>query len=160
SRLIEFLDPTRAEGLYARLSKWCHLTAGDLAWAFDCAQDLMVPRLNANTLLGFDLTEQIQHATVRTPLIAYLLHLIQQLLGTRRLVVWLEEFQAYLNNTALAGFADSALPTYRKLDGVMCIATQSPSKVTQNPISRTVIEQVPTTIYLPNPHATRADYRE
>ena len=35
SRLIEFLDATTSDGVYARLSKWCHLTAGDYAWAFD-----------------------------------------------------------------------------------------------------------------------------
>src|SRR5580700_7310387 len=35
SRLIEFLDPTSVDGVYARLSPWCHLTAGDYAWAFD-----------------------------------------------------------------------------------------------------------------------------
>jgi len=29
SRLIEFLDPTTSDGVYARLSTWCHLTAGE-----------------------------------------------------------------------------------------------------------------------------------
>jgi type IV secretion system protein VirB4 len=160
SRLIEFLDPTSAEGLYARLSKWCHLTAGDYAWAFDNEEDVIVPRLSANSLIGFDYTDQINHPTVRTPMTAYLLHIIGQLLGKKRLIVWLEEFQAFLGNPAFSGFADGALPTYRKLDGVVCMATQSPSKVIKSPISRTVIEQAPTKIYMPNPDATREDYRE
>jgi type IV secretion system protein VirB4 len=160
SRLIEFLDPTSSDGLYARLSQWCYLTAGDSAWAFDNPHDLIVPRLSANSLIGFDCTDQINHATVRTPMTAYLLHLIGQLLGRRPLVCWMEEFQALLANPALAGFADTSLPTWRKLDGVMCMATQSPSKVIKSPISRTVIEQAPTKIYLPNSEATREDYRE
>jgi type IV secretion system protein VirB4 len=158
SRLIEFLDPTTPDGLYARLSKWCHLTAGDYAWAFDNPDDLIVPRLAANALIGFDCTDQINHALIRTPMTAYLLHLIGQLLGTRRLVCWMDEFQALLADPAFAGFADKSLPTWRKLDGVMCMATQSPRKVLESPISRSVIEQTPTKIYLPNTEATRADY--
>ena len=41
SRLIEFLDPTTADGVYARLSRWCYITAGDYAWAFDNPEDLI-----------------------------------------------------------------------------------------------------------------------
>jgi type IV secretion system protein VirB4 len=158
SRLIEFLDPTLSDGVYARLSKWCQLTAGDYAWAFDNPRDLIVPRMAANSLIGFDCTDQINHATVRAPMIAYLLHLVGQLLGTQRLVCWMDEFQALLANPAFARFADTSLPTWRKLDGVLCMATQSPRKVLESPVSRSVVEQTPTKIYLPNNEATRDDY--
>ena len=158
SRLIEFLDPTTPEGVYARLSKWCELTTGDYAWAFDNPQDLIVPRFSGHPLLGFDCTDLIHHPIARAPMTAYLLHLIGGLLGTRRLVCFLDEFQALLSDPTFAGFADTALPTWRKLDGVMCLSTQSPHKVLQSPISRSVIEQTPTKIYLPNTEATREDY--
>jgi type IV secretion system protein VirB4 len=165
SRLIEYLDPTAVDGLYARLSKWCHLTAGEYAWAFDNADDLIVPRIATHTVLGFDCTDLINqgalsHAPVRTPLVAYLLHLIGQLLGTRRLVCWMDEFQALLGDPAFTRFADGSLPTWRKLDGVLCMATQSPRKVLESTVSRSVVEQTPTKIYLPNEEATREDYRE
>jgi type IV secretion system protein VirB4 len=160
SRLIEFLDPTAPDGVYARLSRWCHLTAGDYAWAFDNAQDLIVPRLASNSLIGFDCTDQINHSIIRTPMTAYLLHVVSQLLGTRRLVCFMDEFQALLADPSFAGFADTSLPTWRKLDGVMFMATQSPRKVIDSPISRSVIEQTPTKIYLPNNEATREDYIE
>src|SRR4029077_16500560 len=55
---------------------------------------------------------------------------------------------------------DTSLPTWRKLDGVMFMATQSPRKVIESRISRSVIEQTPTKIYLPNNEATREDYME
>jgi type IV secretion system protein VirB4 len=158
SRLIEFLDPTTPDGVYARLSKWCYLTGGEYAWAFDNPDDLIVPRLAANALIGFDCTDQINHALIRTPMTAYLLHLIGQLLGTRRLVCWMDEFQALLSDPSFAAFADRALPTWRKLDGVLCMATQSPRKVLESPISRSVIEQTPTKVFLPNNEATREDY--
>ena len=91
---------------------------------------------------------------------AYLLHVISQLLGTRRLVCFMDEFQALLADPAFAGFADKSLPTWRKLDGVMFMATQSPRKVIESPIARSVIEQTPTKIYLPNNEATREDFIE
>jgi len=158
SRLIEFLDATTPDGVYARLSKWSYTTAGDYAWAFDNPQDLIVRRLAENTLIGFDCTDVIHHAVARAPMTAYLLHLIGGLLGTQRLVCWMDEFQALLSDPTFAGFADSALPTWRKLDGVMCLSTQSPHKVIQSPISRSVIEQTPTKIFLPNNEARREDY--
>jgi type IV secretion system protein VirB4 len=160
SRLIEFLDPTTADGVYARLAPWCHLTAGDYAWAFDNAEDFIVPSLAANSIIGFDCTDQIHHPVIRTPMTAYLLHVISQLLGTRRVVCFMDEFQALLADPAFAGFADTSLPTWRKLDGVMFMATQSPRKVIESRISRSVIEQTPTKIYLPNNEATREDYIE
>jgi type IV secretion system protein VirB4 len=160
SRLIEFLDPTQPDGLYARLAKWCHLTAGDYAWAFDAGHDQIVPRLAGNSLIGFDATDVIQHAVVRTPMTAYLLHVVSLLLGTRRLVCFLDEFQALLGDAAFSSFADTSLPTWRKLDGVMVMATQSPRKVLESQISRSVIEQTPTKIFLPNNEANEADYRE
>src|SRR5579871_3409070 len=39
SRLIEFLDPTDPEGVYARLTRWCTVTQGDYAWVFDNGED-------------------------------------------------------------------------------------------------------------------------
>ena len=45
SRLMEFLDSTDSEGLYARLSPWCAVTRGDYAWVFDNEEDVIVPRL-------------------------------------------------------------------------------------------------------------------
>src|SRR6185295_16450235 len=35
SRVLEFLDSTDTEGLYARLSPWCASVHGDYAWIFD-----------------------------------------------------------------------------------------------------------------------------
>src|SRR5262249_25703966 len=109
SRLIEFLDPTTPDGVYARLSKWCELTAGDYAWAFDNSQDLIVPRFSGHSLIGFDCTDLINHPIARAPMTAYLLHLIGGLLGTRRLVCFLDEFQALLSDPTFSGFADTAL---------------------------------------------------
>ena len=48
--------------------------------------------------------------------------------------------------------------TWRKLNGVMCLATQSASDVLESPISRTIIEQTPTKIFFPNADAAPEEY--
>src|ERR1700730_1955422 len=40
----------------------------------------------------------------------------------------------------------------------MCLATQSPREVIENPISRAIIEQTPTKIFFPNGEAAHEDY--
>jgi type IV secretion system protein VirB4 len=160
SRLIEYLDPTDPEGLFARLAPWCASTAGDLAWVFDNDADTVLPQLHRHTILSFDVTDFLSHATVRTPVTLYLFHLVRQLLDGRRLVCWLDEFWRLLADPAFEQFAKDGPKTWRKLNAVMALATQSPSDVLASSIARTIIEQTPTKIFFPNPEAQRTDYVE
>ncbi|HEX4049875.1 MAG TPA: VirB4 family type IV secretion/conjugal transfer ATPase [Steroidobacteraceae bacterium] len=160
SRLIEFLDPTDPEGLHARLVPWCVSCQGDYAWVFDNPRDLIVPLLQANPTVGFDVTEFLDNAVLRGPLTLYLFHLVRQQLDGRRLVCWMDEFWRLLADEAFAAFAKDGPKTWRKLNGVMCLATQSPSDVLQSSISRTIIEQTATKIFFPNPEANLQDYTQ
>jgi type IV secretion system protein VirB4 len=163
SRLIEFLDPTDSEGTYARLSPWCATTDGDYAWAFDHPEDRIAHRLRgaaAPTLIGFDVSEFLDNPTLRTPITLYLFHLVRQLLDGRRLVCWLDEFWKLLGDPAFEQFAKEGPKTWRKLNAVMCFATQSASDVLASPISRTIVEQTATQIFFPNHQAQPADYCE
>ncbi len=160
SRLIEFLDSTTAEGLHARLAPWCASAGGERAWVFDNPHDRVAQRFGACTMLGFDVTEFLDNPSVRTPVTLYLFHLVRQLLDGRRLVCWLDEFWRMLADPAFAQFAKDGPKTWRKLNAVMCLSTQSPSDVLESPISRTIIEQTPTKIFFPNAQATEADYRD
>jgi type IV secretion system protein VirB4 len=160
SRLIEFLDPTDPEGLHARLRCWCEGTGGDYAWVFDNPIDTLAARLSGRLVIAFDVTEFLEHALVRTPVTMYLFHLVRQLLDSRRLVCWMDEFWRLLADPAFESFAKDGPKTWRKLNGVMCLATQSTNDVLESPISRTLVEQTPTKIFFPNPDANRLDYTE
>ena len=160
SRLLEFLDSTDAEGLYARLAPWCQVVRGDYAWVFDNEDDVIVPRLAGNAIVGFDVTDFLDHEMSRTPVTLYLFHLVRQLLDGRRLVCWMDEFWRLLADPAFENFAKDGPKTWRKLNGVMALATQSASDVLASPISRTIIEQTPTKVFFPNADAHAADYRE
>jgi type IV secretion system protein VirB4 len=160
SRLVEFLDPTDPEGLHARLSRWCESCRGDYAWVFDNVRDTVVARLGGRSVIGFDVTEFLDHPLTRAPITLYLFHLVRQLLDGRRLVCWMDEFWRLLADPAFESFAKDGPKTWRKLNAVMSLATQSPSDVLDSPISRTLVEQTPTKVFFPNADANLTEYTQ
>jgi type IV secretion system protein VirB4 len=158
SRLTEFLDPTDPEGLHARLGRWCEAGEGAYAWVFDNPQDTVIGRLDGHAVIGFDVTEFLDNEAVRAPVTMYLFHLVRQLLDGRRLVCWMDEFWRLLADPAFESFAKEGPKTWRKLNGVMCLATQSAGDVLESPISRTIVEQTPTKIFFPNAEAVSEEY--
>ena len=160
SRLVEFLDPTDPEGVFARLARWSASLKGDEAWVFDNPDDSVVPLLSGSSIIGFDGTDFLNNDLARPAVSLYLFHLIRQLLDGRRLVCWADEFSRWLADPAFAEFAKDGLKTWRKLEGSLCAATQSPSDALQSPIARTIIEQTATKILFPSSDARREDYIE
>lgn len=160
SRLIEFTDATKPEGIHARLARWCESAQGHYAWVFDNVEDSLVDELSQTTLFGVDVTDFLDNALTRSPVTLYLFHVIRNLLDGRKLVCWMDEFWRLLGDPAFENFAKDGPKTWRKLNGVMCVATQSASDVLDSPISRTIIEQTPTKILFPNPDANPAEYVE
>ena len=135
-------------------------TRGDYAWVFDNAVDTVVPRLDGHVLIGFDVTEFLGHDALRSTVTLYLFHLVRRLLDGRRFVCWMDEFWRLVGDPAFEGFAKDAPKTWRKLNAVMCLATQSASDVLQSPISRTLIEQTPTKVFFPNADADHREYTQ
>ncbi|HEV7356966.1 MAG TPA: VirB4 family type IV secretion/conjugal transfer ATPase [Steroidobacteraceae bacterium] len=160
SRLVEFLDRTDPEGLHARLARWCESQGGDYAWVFDNPRDQVVSRLSGAALIGVDVTEFLDHRLTRAPITLYLFHLVRQLLDGRRFVCWMDEFWRLLADRAFETFAKDGPKTWRKLNAVMCLATQSPSDVLDSPICRTLVEQTPTKIFFPNADADLTEYTQ
>jgi len=158
SRLLEFLDPTDPEGVHARLARWCAAAQGDYAWVFDNPYDSIAAKLNGPTVIGFDVTEFLDHELLRAPVTLYMFHLVRQLLDGRRLVCWMDEFWRLLADPAFENFAKEGPKTWRKLNGVMCLATQSASDVLNSRISRTIVEQTPTKVLFPNVDADAEEF--
>jgi len=160
SRLVEFLDPTDPEGLHARLSRWCEGCRGEYAWAFDNPVDTLSNQLTGYATVGFDVTEFLDHPRSRSAITLYLFHRVRELLDGRRLVCWMDEFWRLLADSAFENFAKDGPKTWRKLNAVMCLATQSASDVLDSPISRTLVEQTPTKVFFPNADASAREYVE
>ena len=97
SRLIEFLDSTDPDGLYAQLARWCESCGGEYAWVFDGAETRDGDAwLKSGAVVGFDVTEFLDLPAIRTPITLYLFHRVRQALDGRRLVVWMDEFAKLL----------------------------------------------------------------
>jgi type IV secretion system protein VirB4 len=158
SRLIEFTDATRPEGVHARLARWCESAGGDYAWVFDNPKDSILTRLAGQSVMGFDVTEFLDHDVIRSPVTFYLFHCVRNLLDGRPFVCWGDEFSRLLADQTFEAFAKDGLKVWRKLNGVFCAATQSPSDALQSSISRTIIEQTATKVFFPNADANAEDY--
>jgi len=153
SALRAFLGQQDREGIGARLERWCR--GGPLGWVLDAETDAIV--VDAN-FIGFDMTDVLDHPTVRTPLMMVLFHRVEQLVDGRRIIIDIDEFWKALGDDAFRALANDKLKTIRKQNGVMVFGTQSPRDALASPIAHTIVEQCPTQIFMPNPRATRSDY--
>ena len=155
SALRSMLGMKDASGVGARLEKWT--SEGSLGWVFDNPADSMT--LDAR-FIGFDMTDFLDNADIRTPVLLYLFHRIDQLLTGERMIICIDEFWKALGDDAFRRFAQDGLKTYRKRNAVLVFATQSPADALKSDISHSILEQVATKIMLPNPFGARRDYVE
>ena len=137
-----------------RLAKWCE--GGALAWVFDNDVDVLDFEKYAN--FGIDGTDLLDNKQVRTPVSAYLLYRMEQIIDGRRFIYSMDEFWKWLGDEAFSEFAYNKQKTIRKQNGLGIFATQSPSDVLTSDIAKAIIEQSATMIYLPNPQADKEDY--
>jgi type IV secretion system protein VirB4 len=154
AQLRSFLDPTAANGISARLSKWC--AGGALSWVFDNADDEI--DFNKTRLNGFDITAFIDNPETRTPIIMYLFQRVDEVLDGRKGCIFIDEFWKPLSVSYFEDLAKNGLKTYRKLNWIFVTGTQSPADALRSPIAKTIIEQSLTKIFMPNPRADREDY--
>ena len=92
----------------------------------------------------FDVTEFLDHGlTPRAHHFVFVSLGAAIFLDGRRFVCWMDEFWRLLAvDRSFENFAKDGPKTWRKLNAVMCLATQSPSDVLdKGPISRTLVEQ-------------------
>lgn len=139
-----------------RLAKW--IGNAPFGWAFDNPEDTHDFNDASIQIYGFDYTEFLDDAELRTPMMAYLLHTTQSLITGAPFIYWMEEFWKVLGDEYFADFAKNKQKTIRKQSGLGVFITQSPSDVLLHPISKTMVEQSVTQIYMPNPSADHDDY--
>ncbi|MDD3465172.1 MAG: VirB4 family type IV secretion/conjugal transfer ATPase [Candidatus Cloacimonetes bacterium] len=143
----------RENSVVKRLSRWCQ--GGPFGWVLDNPEDQL--NFTTHSSYGFDGTEFLDNDLVRTPISMYLLHRMESVIDGRRFIYYMDEFWKWLLDDAFSDFAFNKQKTIRKQNGLGVFATQSPADVLKSDISRAIIEQCATEIYLPNP---KADYHE
>jgi type IV secretion system protein VirB4 len=157
STVRQNLPKSGENSLYERLGRWCQ--GGALGWVFDQADDRLLD-LSAASVIGFDTTEFLDLPEVRTPVMMYLLQVMEELVNGERLIYVISEFWKALDHEIFSDFAKQKQKTIRKQNGLGIFDTQSPSDVLRHPIGRTMVEQSVTKIFLANPEAVREEYVE
>ena len=157
STLRQNLPKSGENSLYERLGRWCQ--GGALGWVFDEADDRL-GELDSAAVIGFDTSEFLDLPEVRTPVMLYLLHVMEELVNGERLIYVISEFWKALDHPIFSDFAKQKQKTIRKQNGLGIFDTQSPSDVLRHPIGRTMVEQSVTKIFLANPEAVREEYVE
>ncbi|MGS0754114.1 VirB4 family type IV secretion/conjugal transfer ATPase [Roseateles sp. GG27B] len=155
STVRQNLPKSGENSLYERLGRWCQ--GGALGWVFDEAADRLLD-LDSAAVIGFDTTEFLDLPEVRTPVMLYLLHVMEELVDGQRLIYVISEFWKALDHEIFSDFAKQKQKTIRKQNGLGIFDTQSPSDVLRHPIGRTMVEQSVTKIFLANPEALRDEY--
>ncbi|MFS2112258.1 VirB4 family type IV secretion/conjugal transfer ATPase [Sphingomonas sp. Sphisp140] len=141
--------------LWARLRPWWG--DGERAWLFDNAEDLT--DLTADTV-GFDMTQILDDAIVRTPAMMYLFHRVEERLdGTPAIIVVDEGWKALDDEVFVRRIKDWE-KTIRKRNGIVGFATQSAQDALESRIASAIIEQAATQIFMANPKARASDYIE
>lgn len=156
--LRTFLNNTDPEGIASRLRRWER--GGPLGWVFDnVIEDIGLGDFGVGgKFVGYDMTDFLDNEEIRTPLMAYLFHRVEQLIDGRRIIIVIDEFWKALADEGFRDLAQNKLKTIRKQNGLMLFATQSPRDAINSPIAHTIIEQCPTQVFMPNSRGSRADY--
>jgi type IV secretion system protein VirB4 len=157
STVRQNLPKTGENSLYERLGRWCQ--GGALGWVFDMADDRLGDLGDAQ-VIGFDTTEFLDLPEVRTPVMLYLLQVMEELVNGERLIYVISEFWKALDHPIFSDFAKQKQKTIRKQNGLGIFDTQSPSDVLRHALGRTMVEQSVTKIFLANPEAVREEYIE
>jgi len=152
----------RENSVAKRLARWCvddgSGKRGPFWWVLDNPADMIDFTTHAN--YGFDGTHFLDNADVRTPISMYLLHRMESVIDGRRFTYFMDEAWKWVDDEAFAEFAGNKQLTIRKQNGLGVFATQMPSSMLKSTIAASLVQQVATEIYLPNPKADFTEYTE
>jgi type IV secretion system protein VirB4 len=144
-----------AGDLASRLDAW--IAGGEHGWLFDNAEDKL--DLSARTL-GFDMTALLETPRLRTPVMMYLFHRIDERLDGTPSMILIDEGWKALDDEVFAARIRDWLKTLRKRNALVGFATQSARDALDSKISTALVEQTATMIFMPNSRARPEDYCE
>jgi type IV secretion system protein VirB4 len=143
--------------LASRLDAWIGGPngGGEHGWLFDNEDD----RLDLTSMtLGFDMTALLETPRLRTPVMMYLFHRIEERLDGEPTMILIDEGWKALDDPVFAARIRDWLKTLRKRNALVGFATQSARDALESRISAALVEQTATMIFMPNSRAREEDY--
>jgi len=153
SEIYAFIQGHGEDSIRDRLGEW--VGDGRLAWAFDNEEDNLEL---GEVFQGFDVTDFLEDQEVRTPILSYIFHRLDDVLDGRRACIAFDEGWRLLDDEDFAAYFRAQLKTIRKKNGITFFATQEPHDILGTASAKTIISQSPTKIFLRNYEAREDDY--
>ncbi|TCM39828.1 type IV secretion system protein VirB4 [Novosphingobium sp. ST904] len=146
--------------LASRLDAWISHGpngGGEHGWLFDNQHD----RLDLSArVLGFDMTALLESPRLRTPVMMYLFHRIDERLDGEPTMILIDEGWKALDDEVFAARIRDWLKTLRKRNALVGFATQSARDALDSRIATALVEQTATMVFMPNARARHEDYCE
>lgn len=139
--------------LASRLDAW--LQGGEHGWLFDNQHDKLDL---SQRVLGFDMTALLESPRLRTPVMMYLFHRIDERLDGEPTMILIDEGWKALDDEVFAARIRDWLKTLRKRNALVGFATQSARDALDSRIATALVEQTATMIFMPNSRARPEDY--
>jgi len=143
----------RPGDLADRLAAW--IGTGEHAWLFDNAEDKLDM---GSRVLGFDMTALLENPRLRTPVMMYLFHRVDERLDGSPTMILIDEGWKALDDAIFAARIRDWLKTLRKRNALVGFATQSARDALDSRIATALVEQTATMIFMPNSRARAEDY--
>ncbi|MCC7046281.1 MAG: VirB4 family type IV secretion/conjugal transfer ATPase, partial [Alphaproteobacteria bacterium] len=144
--------------LAGRLDAWIAdgpAGGGEHGWLFDNASD----RLDLSArVIGFDMTALLESPRLRTPVMMYLFHRIEERLDGEPAMILIDEGWKALDDEVFSHRIRDWLKTLRKRNALVGFATQSARDALDSRIGPALVEQTATMIFTPNARARAEDY--
>ncbi|MDF1654359.1 MAG: VirB4 family type IV secretion/conjugal transfer ATPase [Coxiellaceae bacterium] len=145
---------------WLRLRRWLRSDGihpdGEYAYLFDHDTDA----LHIADKMAFDMTHFLDNEppSVLAAVSMYLFYRMECQLDGRLTSVFMDEAWQYLDNPYWQNKIKKWLPTLRKLNCHVILATQSPKSVIDSTISHIILDNCATHLYFANPQAKAEDY--
>lgn len=153
-RFARVLDYLQSQPLKTALGRW--VGEGAYAWVLDNQLDRF--DLTNYNAFGFDMTDFLQNELAKTPIISYLFHKINESRSGKPYSIDIDEAGIALADPGLQVRVGKEARTIRKKNGIITLATQNPLDLSAEKLEGTLINQLPTGFYFPNPTAKWAEY--
>jgi type IV secretion system protein VirB4 len=139
--------------LQSRLRPW--LDHSDRGWVFDNDDDQLDL---SNRVIGFDMTALLDQPAIRTAVMMYLFHRVDERLDGSPAMIMIDEGWKVLDDPVFAARLRDWLKTLRKRNAIVGFGTQSARDALDSKVASAIVEQTATQIFMPNSRARADDY--
>jgi type IV secretion/conjugal transfer VirB4 family ATPase len=158
-RTLGVLANMLPHALSDRLTRWTG--GGQFGFLFDHPEDT----LTFARFQCFDFRRMAQYPELLEPLLFYVLHRVNAVIGDRQIssifkAFFIDEAWVFLRNPSIQRYVIEALKTWRKHNAAMILSTQSLDELRKSDILDVILESCSTKIFLANPGMDRDLYRQ